>query len=340
MKEIFAPHNDWITPANPLFLGKLRRRPGKDERDPAHVADALFAKVADVADFAALVKKGITRLVEARAEKNGDGQSLKQRLRPLFTTMEMNLVHDRAPYARRVAKREAVEVPAEFFVDTRLTGPVPPVAVPVAVYEQALKKLGSSYAAGETPGLVESYHAFSAPARSFMDNEVVRVLTAKGLLDDDLVSAVLAVDFTTPVYSKARAGLLKYVPAEAKDAKALRAGLVANLKKAKGGAAERELLANLTEPGRGREHHKKRALAYLAAARKAAGTPAAVEGWLRLRLQRRAEVIASQPAKLTTGGMVLEEDGSDFKVVFPRFTRAPAPKPGQLRLSPKTGTVE
>jgi hypothetical protein len=179
-----------------------------------------------------------------------------------------------------------------------------------------------------------------------MDNEVIRSLIAKGLLDDDLVAAVLAVDFTTPVYSKARAGLLKYVPEEAKRAKALRAGLVKNLKKAKGGPAERELLANLTEPGRGRDYHRKQALAYLAAVRKAASRPAAVEGWLRLRLQRRAEVMAAEAAQLVTTemdrGMVLEEteDDGGFKIVFPRFTRTPAPEPGRLRLSPKTGTVE
>jgi hypothetical protein len=336
MKELAAPHNDWLTAANKLFLGKLELRPGKDAANPAHVAAELLSRPADGAAFAALVRGGIDRLVEARAARKGDGQTLRQQLRSLFTTMEMNLVYDTAPFATRAARGEALQLPAEFFVDARLAGPgARPVAVPFAVYRQGLNKLGARFAPGEAKGLVESYHAFSVPARSYVDNKVIDSLIKQGLLDDELVAAVLAVDFTTPVYSRRRAALLRYVPERARDAADLKAKLIAALKAAKGDEAAAELLANLTDPARDAAYHRKRALAYLRTCAKAASSARAVEDWLRVAAQRRREVRAADTAKLEGGDDVIEEG---FKVLFPAFNFTP--EPGKLRLSSKTGMVE
>ena len=92
--------------------------------------------------------------------------------------------------------------------------------------------MGSRFAPNETPGLLESHHAFVVPTRSYIDNRIIDALIAQGLLDDELVADVLAIDFTTPVYSRTRASLIAYVPEQARDATDLRTQLVAALQQA------------------------------------------------------------------------------------------------------------
>jgi hypothetical protein len=81
-----------------------------------------------------------------------------------------------------------------------------------------LQQVGSRFASDETPGLLESHHAFVVPARSYIDNRVIDALITQGVLDNELVADVLAIDFTTPVYSRARASLIAYAPEQARDA--------------------------------------------------------------------------------------------------------------------------
>ena len=65
--------------------------------------------------------------------------------------------------------------------------------------DPGIKRLMRSIARDETR------HAFVVPTRSAIDDGAIAGLIRRGLLDDELVADVLAVDFTTPVYSKARA---------------------------------------------------------------------------------------------------------------------------------------
>src|SRR5262249_47942574 len=51
------------------------------------------------------------RLLAARAKRDGDEKSLKRRLRPLFSTMEINLVSDDRPYKDRRSKKKAGQNP-------------------------------------------------------------------------------------------------------------------------------------------------------------------------------------------------------------------------------------
>src|SRR5262249_23142948 len=99
MKEIEAPHNDWMTKANPLALGDIKLEGGNDPTNPRHLAAKLWENAEDAANLSTQVKKGIDRLIEARAGRKFDGLSLRQQLRSLFTPMEINLVTDTAPFA-------------------------------------------------------------------------------------------------------------------------------------------------------------------------------------------------------------------------------------------------
>jgi hypothetical protein len=331
MKEIEPPHNDWAG-ADRLDLGPLKLRPGNDPRDPAHLAARLFTEASPAADFSRLVKKGIDRALAARAARGGPGTCLKQQLRSLFATLEVNLVTDGVPFPQRRRDGGAVEIPSDFFVDGRLLRNRRPVPVPLAVYEKTLAAVRARFAPGETPGLVESRHAFSVPGRSHVDNRVIDGLLEQGLLDKGLVAAVLAVDLATPVYSRQRAGLLKYVPDQARDAADLRRQLLAALREAPAAdQAARELLANLTDPARSAAAQRKAAEAYLEACSGVRGLPEAVLDWWRLAAQRREEMAEAETAQ-HPGGKITEPD---FKMLFPLSDLRP--EPGRLRLDPRTG---
>jgi hypothetical protein len=326
MKEIEAPYNDWHTKDNPLTLGDIQLDPGNDPTNPRHVAARLWRDAEDAANLSVQVKKGIDRLIEARRLRKFDDQSLRQQLRSLFTTMEMNLATDTVPFARRVKNNESIELPAAFFVDARLAGEAKPIAVDVKLYQKVLEKAGSRFAPRETPGLTESHFAFSVPVRSYIDNRMLDALVREKVLDEELIAAVLAVDITTPVFSARRASLLRYVPETAGSAADLREQLMTALDKAVGDPAARELLALLKE-GKPRAA----AQAYLETCRGLAGNNDAVLDWWRIASQRRAELDAAETAQNPRGKIT--EPG--FRILFPLDTLRS--RPGKLSLDPRTG---
>jgi hypothetical protein len=313
----------------------IQDQAGNNATNPAHVAARLFdeAKEAtDAANLSAQVKKGIDRLLTTRAQRGGGGQNLQQQLRSLFTAMEINLVSDRVPLQERARKNEAVELPQDFFVDSRLVEKSQPIPVKIALYKEALTKVGSQFAPDETPGLVETHHAFLVPARSYIDNQMINTLLKQGILDEELVADVLAVDFTTPVFSPARAFLIRYVPDTAQDVADLRNQLIAALEKAPpNDRAAHELLANLTDSTRTAAAHQQAATAYLAACARAADSLEAVVDWLKVASQRRLEIAKAESASHPEGGIT--EPG--FRVIFPVYRQQP--KVGEFRLDPKTG---
>jgi hypothetical protein len=248
--------------------------------------------------------------------------------------MEINLITDTASYARRVKKKQPIAIPVGFFADPRLAGPADPVAVDIAVYRQVLRKIDARFAPDETAGLVESHHAFSTPGRSYFDNRVLDALVKEGILDDGLITAVLSVDFTNPLYSAPRARLQRFIPPEANSAKELRKKLVAALRPAADeDAAAAELLANLTDPKRTIAWHRARVQAYLKRCAAAAKEVDTITDWWRLLAQRRAEVDAAETARHRAGRIT--EPG--FKVLFPQVNLKA--EPGKLALDPATGRV-
>jgi hypothetical protein len=323
MKELAAPNNDWWTDAHKLELGSLKLAAADDPDLHARAAAGLFRGAKDASNLASLVKAGTDRLLAERARQGGDGQDLRQELRSLFAPMEMNLASDGRPYRERAGGE--IALPAGFFVDERLAPGAKGPAVATARYADALRQAGSRFAADEAPGLAETRHAFLVPVRSYVDQRQLDALVGRGLLDEELIADVLAVDLTTPLYSAARASLVRHVPAAARDAADLRAKLQASLAGDRSPAA-RELLANLTDPTRTAAAHRKRALAFLAACEQARASKEALAGWLRIASQRRAEVAAA-PTSQNPRGTILEPG---FRVIFPEDRLAP--EPGALAL--------
>ena len=329
MKEIEAPHNDWWTTARKLNLGPFTLGSGSNPMDATHVAATLFRNAADASNLSKGVKGGIDRLVAARAQAVPSGLTLKHQLRSLVATMEMNLVSDAAPLSD--TSRTVVQIPQDFFIDARLTGDSLSVPVDKGIYRSALAKAGSRFAPGETPGLVESHHAFVVPARSHIDNSVIDALVMQGILDNELVADVLAIDFTTPVFSTTRQSLVAFLPERARDVADLRAQLVAALKTSSGqNPGVRDLVKNLTDQSRTADVHRKTARAYLAACVQAAREVDTLVDWLRIASQRRLELTAAETARHPEGN--IKEFG--FRLIFPSDQLNP--RPGALTLNPTT----
>lgn len=330
MKELVAPHNDWWTSKNGLSLGSMKLVAGAGAADPRHLAAQLFLQATDAAHLAQLVAAGTDRLVSERAHARPAGFTLKHELRSLHHTVEMNLASDSRPFAERAAGTQ-VELPAGFFVDERLAGTVAPIAVDASIYRTELARAGSVFADDEQPGLPETHHAFVVPVRARVDQSALDALVAQGLADEELIADVLAVDFTTPVYSEARASLQAYLPGTATSAADLRAQLIGNLRAAPASHRPAQaLLNNLTDPARTAAFHRAEAGKYLARVRSRASEPAAVADWLRIASQRRLEIAEAQTSK-NPRGTILEPG---FRVIFP--TDKLAAQAGALELDAAT----
>jgi hypothetical protein len=332
MKELWEPHNDWFRKDTPLPLGTLTLEEGADAKNTRQVASQLWKKATDAGHLGQRVEQGAAKLVAARFARKDGPLTLRQHLRSLFAPMEINLRGDTQPFSKRVKDGSAVELPQDFFVDTALAGQPGRIAGDVNLYQGVLKKVNARFAAKETPGLVETHHAFNVPVRSAIDEAVVGQLLAKGLLDPQLVASVRAIDFTTPLYSAARSGLLRYVPDQAKDADDLRGQLVAALQEAKNDPDAQQLLTYLRELKKYTvEYFRQMAADYLDVLRQGAKDLDTVYDWWRVASQRRQELKVAPTAPSPTNNIT--EPG--FRIIFPEDDLKSVP--GRLRLSPKTG---
>jgi hypothetical protein len=213
-----------------------------------------------------------------------------------------------------LGQKETVSIPAAFFVDPLLSGPQPAIEVPLPVYREALRRAGSSFAADETPGLVESDHAFLVPTRSRLDHLRVESLLRRGKLDRATMRGLLSVDFTSPIFSPARLTMMTEIPETWEKPSQLTDGL--------------ELSAPIED---------NRIASYLDSQRRRAGDPEAILDWLRLADQRRHEIQAAQTSTNPRGAILEGGLGKEgFRRIFPAYSNF-VTSPGQWMLEPKDG---
>jgi hypothetical protein len=104
--------------------------------------------------------------------------------------------------------------------------------------------------------VTDTFFAFTFPERSQQDLDYVAALISKGIIDDEFAKDVLAVDFTRPIFSADRCGLLGFAPkldAAAMKPAAIRDGFNASLANQSSDAAK-ALLANLSATGNASAH--------------------------------------------------------------------------------------
>ena len=245
-KELTPPHNDWFVKNRALPMGALR---------PDAFVKGKLANAVDAGELSKLVSAGAQRLAASPGyRKVLAARSMQERLRPLFCPMEVNIESDPEAFDDH---KPTLQVPSSFFVDSRLAAG--PISIKREHYDAALQRVRSRLP--KNAGRTDADHAWLTPVKAQSDMVAVDSLVEQGVVDNEFVAAVLAVDFTNPVFSKRRCDLLKLVPEERGP------DFVARFQSALRGASVPgavELLDNLSDPARNVDFHKKQALAFLA----------------------------------------------------------------------------
>jgi hypothetical protein len=135
-------------------------------------------------------------------------------------------------------------VPSAAFVDERLARK--DLAVSAAALASALGQLGS-----RIPGTphADGDHPWLSPVKARSDGARIDALTESGIIDDELATDVLAVDFQNPAHSPERCSLLASVPDEParEDSTYWRVALERTIE-ARGDRAALALLRHLRDP--------------------------------------------------------------------------------------------
>lgn len=235
MKELHSPWVFWNV--------------GQQGIPPLPGAAAMTAKFPDVLgtalngiDLESRVEAGNLAYVKARVSFL-KGKGVAELLRPLFCTIDMNLqtAVKAASFAGGIPPLRGL--PGDLFVDPSFPAATKGgVGINTADYDALLTAFAQTTATGgrDTP------FPFIYPERSHQDLAYQAELIAEKVVDDDFVHDVLHVDFTRPIYSEARCGLLQFAPQlgpEQMTPSAIKDGFIANLAGQAGAAGT--LLANL-----------------------------------------------------------------------------------------------
>jgi len=178
---------------------------------------------------------------------------------------------------------------------------IPADAVPPTVagelYLKALVTHGFRLVEREFTQDGDTFFAFVVPEAALEDNEVVAQMVARGIATARFAACVLMVDFPNPVFSPARAHLLRYVGrSPALDARGgglsdQLAGAITDAAEATPmGSPERTFAANWALPEDGwADEFAGRIQGYLEAVGRRIGTPEGFDDYVRLAESRRRE---------------------------------------------------
>jgi hypothetical protein len=231
MKELAAPWMHWEDRMDV---------PGAADLVSAHAAH--FGQKTGGINMERITEVGNDAWNETRVRHLWDHGSVAELLEPLFCTVEVNLNNPTG-----FPGEELRNMPATALVDSFLRDRGEGVAIASADYEAAIAATGQ-----HVPGLaghVDTVFPLAHIERAGADINYVGVLLDAGI-SEAFVEAVLAVDFTRPIFSDDRCGLLSFAPELAlaeRSAASIRDGFLANLEAAppSAGSPAAEFLANL-----------------------------------------------------------------------------------------------
>ncbi len=297
LKEFNPPFNDWWSINRPLPIGTLRPVTARLESD--------LQKLGDVAIFQAAVQEGIESLeVSDGYQFVKQSLSLPEILRPLFCPVEINLESDL--FANELGSSQ-IRVPSTHFVDPRLAKA--DVIMSRGLYVNALAQLSSKFP--EVENLVDADHAWLTPVKSFQDRNAIRNLIRLGVLNEEFVLDVLAVDFRNPVFSVFRCELLNALPPTFSSGWVNE--FLVNLSQS-GLLLAPRLIENITNPARNADFHRKEALSFLNQCALQMQTEIGAFEQVLMLGQRRIELRRNQ-ISMNPLGQILEPG---FRVIFPR----------------------
>ena len=292
-KELATPHNDWWTTSRPLAQGSLT---------PDDTVGKIFQRLVDADELAKLVRAGTQRLAASPEYRKAlQARSMQEQLRPLFCAVELNIESDPAPSDDR---KPTIQIPPGFFADPRLGESS--ISIPRANYDRAVEQRRLQL----QPGRQDADHPWLTPVKANSDMVMVNGLVEMGVIDNEFVADVLAVDFTNPLFSASRCGLLTLAPEKGGPdfLNRFQTALKASSK-----PAAKELLDNLTDPKRDATFHRQQVAAYLNACLNRASQPEAAGEWLDVLVQRRAAVETDELSRHPRGHITESPD----RVVFP-----------------------
>jgi hypothetical protein len=234
MKELQAPWLHWEGDTT---------TPGHDDLVKKH-QDRL-GRPSDGIDLEAIVRAGNTRWNAAKIAHLKDLGVTKELLRPLFCNVQVNIVN---------ASSLPQESTEGIITSLPLSGPVLDNRVAFGTlegdaesYDAILRANGQSIG-GLPDGFIETHFGLPFVTGSAEDDDYVNQLMNEGIIDIELVEDVLMVDFTRPVFSEDRCGLLELVPKiDVKDLNAanVKAALIEAIGNPADGTPAKELLNNL-----------------------------------------------------------------------------------------------
>lgn len=164
-----------------------------------------------------LVRRGNRQWNPARVQHLVETATVKELLQPLFCTVEINL-DNMSRAATPIPTLNIFQVPHDLLLDPRLQGLTDPsgsadgrggVRISKDDYTELLQQTGQVVPILDTP---DTILPLIFPERAEIDHAYVLTLVEQGVLDDDFVLDVLAVDFTRPIFSSDRCALLDLAP--------------------------------------------------------------------------------------------------------------------------------
>jgi hypothetical protein len=290
MKEMAAPHNDWWTTSRPLNFG------------PNAISSEITTwvqKLGDAADLSQSVKAGIARL-EASSQYQLVKQtfSLQATLRPLFCETEINLESDTAPLDQAA---DIVRIPSASIVNPFLAQAS--IGIASSVYKQLLNSTGMQF---PEINRRDSDHGWLVPVKAYSDLFAIQSLIKNGIVTDEFVADVLAVDFENPLFSSKRCELVRLITPDGL------ANFPDRLKSSSLPGAS-ELHENLTNPIRTRSFHAQRAQSLLAKTQLALTNVEGQKQIFKNLIKARQAVFTAEISK-NPSGQILEPG---FRVIFP-----------------------
>lgn len=201
MKELAAPWIHWegdtTTPGASTLIDK--------HEDLGTKTDGI--------ELEGIVDEGNAAIMDVRAKTVLATNDLKEVLRPLFCTVQINL--DTATSSTNTAPSS---IPGSALVDSRLG--FGSVSISKATYDATLKAAkqkivgdgGTQLKNKSGTGVVDTHFAFAFPVVSREDQNYVDKLIELKVIDEDFKQDVLAVDMTRPLFSDARCALLESAP--------------------------------------------------------------------------------------------------------------------------------
>ncbi|WP_074744117.1 hypothetical protein [Nitrosospira multiformis] len=250
MKELFFPWNNWHAGVGGSFFADYLdpASPRPDKWPAANTSPFMRLSMADKLETDFLIpsfKRFNRSRLNAVLRQNASGSPSispagtmtvlegTRLLRPLFQTTEINLISSRntsglPPFGRATdfLPRSNIQIPASFFLNVQLiagggTGGLGGLKL-IDANRFSTFKLSQQ----ENKDLVEKFNllldgvrgdthfAWFVPEPGFVENDLVDQALQLGVVTPHFVAAVLAVDLEKPVFSSARAELLKFVPDE------------------------------------------------------------------------------------------------------------------------------